>query len=554
MNGTGCAPAPCPVSRQDGRAPRRKGTMTFSAFRFRGGSLGLFLFAACLAQPLAAEWNQWRGSQRSGISDDTTPIAATLPEGKLSPVWESDIIPADRDGGHSSPVVSEGRVYLNLVWHTRVPSTTREIDEEIAGALGHGNTGILGPELTAKLEEARKNQPARLRGDALEEWARKWVKDNFSAEQNLILGSWAIQRFKQGKAAIDVGLLEKINQRVGKPFANIEELLAWAEEEFPPEVRERLLKAVPDTIKVGKDAVVCLDAATGKMLWKFEHDGKPTGRKTSGTCAVVQGRVFAAGSTHLYCVDAKDGKLIWKSQLKNAAGGSSPLVANGKVWLLAGVPVCFSASDGTALWTSKDARGDTASPLLWKTSDGKSTLVFQGNKELIGLDPTSGDKLWAVEGGGQSSPVCEGDHLVIFSAAKNVGLRCYLYQKDGPPKTLWSHWWLSRRYTGSPIIYNEHVYLLCGGKHQCLGLNDGAVKWESDAESTITSPLLVDGRLLIVEQNGLFLRMVHPDPSSYQSLGRAKIEALWCPTPAPWDGRLIVRRKDKLVCFDLRQK
>lgn len=501
-----------------------------------------------------AEWNQWRGPRRNGISDDTTPIAATLPQGRLAPVWESEVIPSDRDGGHGSPVVSEGRVYLNVVWHTRVPSQTRLIDDEVLGALGHANTGILGSALTGKLEAARKTLPARLRGEALDEWAKDWVNDNFSAEQNLILGSWAIQRFKKGSSALDVEVLEKINQRVGKPFADTGELLAWADAEFEPDVRERILKAVPDTIKVARDVIVCLDATGGRTLWRFENDGKPTGRRTSGTCAVVDGRVFAAGSTHLYCVDARDGRLLWKSELKSPAGGASPLAANGRVWVLAGTPSCYSASDGTLLWTNKDVHGDAASPLLWNTGDGKSTLVCQGSKELVGLDPDTGSKRWAVEGGGQSSPVCEGDRLVVFSGTKDVGLRCYLHEKDGPPRKLWSRWWLARRYTGSPIIYNEHVYLLCGGKHQCLGLGDGSVKWEADAESTITSPLLVDGRILVVEQNGLFLSMVNPDPSSYQTLGRAKIDAMWCPTPAPSNGRLIVRRKDKLVCFDLRDK
>lgn len=542
------------TGRQDGLARHRKGTMPLFSSLFRRNSAIPVLFLAVWIPQARAEWNQWRGSLRNGISDDTTPISATLPQCKLVPVWESEVIPSDRDGGHGSPVVSEGRVYLNVVWHTRVPSQTRLIDDEVTGALGHANTGILGPELTGKLELARKNLPARLRGDALDEWAKQWVKDNFSAEQALILGSWATQRFKQGKSALDVEVLDKVNQRAGKPFASSGELLAWANAEFEPEVRERILKAVPDTIKVGKDVIVCLDANDGRMLWKFENDGKPTGRRTSGTCAAVQGRVFAMGSTHLYCVDARTGTLSWKTELSSPAGGSSPLVANGRVWMLAGVPACYSASDGKLIWRNKDVHGDTSSPLLWNTSDGKSTLVCQSNKELVGLDPDTGVKRWSVEGGGQSSPVSEGDRLVVFSGAKDVGLRCYLHQEQGPPRKLWSRWWLSRRYTGSPVIYNDHVYLLCGGKHQCVSLDDGAVKWEADAESTITSPLLVDGRLLVVEQNGLFLSMVKPDPSSYQPLGRAKIEAMWCPTPAPSNGRLIVRRKDRIVCFDLREK
>ena len=62
----------------------------------------------------------------------------------------------------------------------------------------------------------------------------------------------------------------------------------------------------------------------------------------------------------------------------------------------------------------------------------------------------------------------------------------------------------------------------------------------------------MDGKIRSVEQNGMFLRLIKADPTSYQLLGRAKIEAMWCPTPAPHDGRLIVRRKNKIVCFDLR--
>jgi outer membrane protein assembly factor BamB len=517
----------------------------------RASSLLIF-FLVIFVSSLHAEWNQWRGSSRNGVSDSTTPIANTLPEGALTPVWESETIPSDYDGGHSSPVVSAGRVYLSVVWHSRAASETRVLDEQAVGSLGYRGTQQLGPELTKKMEEARKSLKPSLRGGALEEWSKKWVDDNFTAEQKLVLGTWAEQRFKQGKNALDVEIMDKIAAKQNKPFANVDELVAWAKAEFPEEVRERILKAVPDTIKVAKDTVICLDAQTGKTLWKFEDEGKPTGRRTSATPAVVDGRVYAAGSTHLYCVNAEDGKLVWKTALTGA--GSSPLVEDGKVFMQAGSAACYSAADGKLLWTNKEAKGDTGSPVLWRTSDDKSTLVCNTSRSLLGLDPATGEKRWEAAGGGQSSPVIEGDRLVIFSGTKDVGLRCYLAQKDAPPKVAWSHWWMSRRYTGSPIIHEGYVYLLCGGKHQCVALSDGTVKWQEDAESTITSPMLVDGKLLVVEQNGMFLRLIKADPSSYQMLGRAKIEALWCPTPAPNDGRLIVRRKDKVVCFDLRAK
>lgn len=512
-------------------------------------SVILFTLCTCSVQ---AEWNQWRGALRNGVSDSSTPIANSLPEGALTPMWESEVIPSDYDGGHSSPVVSGGRIYLNVVWHSRAPSDIRLIDEEVASSLAFRGTGELGPELVKKMEEARKTMNPRLRGAALDEWAKKWVDDNFNEKQKLVLGSWAEQRFKQGKNAIDIEYLEKIGPRQNKPFASADELVAWANAEFPEGVRERILKAVPDTIKVAKDTIVCLDAQSGKTLWKFEDEGKPTGRRTSGTSAVVDGHVYSVGSTHLYCVNAEDGKLVWKTALNG--GGSSPLVEDGKVFMLSGNAMCLSATDGKTLWTNKEVKGDLSSPLLWRTSDGKVTLVCHARNGLVGLDPATGEKRWQVAGGGESSPAIEGDHLVIYSGAQDVGLRCYVAQKDAPPKQLWTHWWVARRYSGSPIIHEGHVYLMCGGKHQCVALGDGAVKWQEDVESTITSPMLVDGKFLVIEQNGIFLRLVKADPSSYQLLGRAKIEAMWCPTPAPHDGRLIVRKKDKVVCFDLRAK
>lgn len=515
-------------------------------------SLSLATILAFSASLLHAEWNQWRGSQRNGVSDSTTPIANGLPAGEMMPVWESETIPSDYDGGHSSPVVSGGRVYLSVVWHSRAPSTIRLMDEEVVSSLGFRGTKELGPELTKKMEDARKTINPRLRGTALDEWAKKWVDENFNEAQKLVLGTWAEQRFKQGKNAIDVEHLEKIGPKQNKPFASADELVAWANAEFPEEIRERILKAVPDTIKVAKDTVICLDAQNGKTLWKHEDEGTPTGRRTSGTASVVDGRVFAVGSTHLYCLNAEDGKQVWKAALKG--GGSSPLVEDGKVFLQSGGMMCLSATDGKTLWMSKDTKGDLGSPVLWRTSDGKATLVCSARSSLVGLDPATGEKRWEVAGGGESSPAIESDNLVIYSGSQDVGLRCYVAQKDAAPKVAWSHWWVARRYCGSPIIHEGHVYLMCGGKHQCVALSDGAVKWKEDVESTITSPMLVDGKFLVIEQNGMFLRLIKADPTSYQVLGRAKIQAMWCPTPAPHDGRLIVRRKDKVACFDLRAK
>ena len=64
-------------------------------------SLATLIFAL----PLGADWPQWRGPNRDGVTQDfvvPTTWPATLKEASQVTVGE----------GHSSPVTSEGRIYV----------------------------------------------------------------------------------------------------------------------------------------------------------------------------------------------------------------------------------------------------------------------------------------------------------------------------------------------------------------------------------------------------------------------------------------------------------
>ena len=511
----------------------------------------LFVYAFAFAASLpAADWNQWRGPDRNGVSHDTTPIADAFPAEGLKKVWESEFIPSNEYGGHGSPVVSGERVILGVVWHERVASETREIDSEVMQTLNFRGTT---PELAKKLEETRLNAPKQ-RGEKFDEWANQWVKDNLNDKEQINIGSWVVSRFKAGKNAIGLEWLAKMSDRQGKPFANAAEFTAWLDKEgFPPEVKEKMIAAVPNTVKVAKDVVVCLDLATGKPVWKFEKPGKPSGRNSSSTCAVVEGKVYAVLSSELFCVNEEDGKLVWSAALPAKGVAASPLIVGDRVYMAAGSACAFNKADGKLLWEQKQAKGNTASPTWWAPTNAKPQIVINGNNALFGVNPENGEMLWTAEGGSQSTPVASGDWLVLYSGTEGVGLRAYQMQADGKPKAAWSKFWMTRRYTGSPIIHEGLVYLCCGEKHQCIDLATGAEKWVvNEVSSTITSPLLADGKLLVYENNGTHVRMVKATPTAYEQLGRAKTDALGCSSPALANGKLIVRQKDKLVCFDLR--
>ncbi len=499
-----------------------------------------------------ADWPQWRGPARNGVSSDTTPILNSLPPEGFKKVWESGTIPSDHYGGHGSPVVHGENVILAVVWHERVPSEKRVMDVESMQKFNHRG---IPADLSERMEKAREALSPRLRGAKLDEWIERWNKDNLTPEQMISLGTWTASRFKAGKTAIAMSWLDKIASIQDKPFANAEALRAWLDtEKFPEDVKQKVIDTVPNTIMQAKDVVLCLDVNTGKERWRWAQPGEPTGRRSSSTPAVVDGCVYAMLGTELVSVNEADGTLLWKSPLGAKGPGSSPLVVDGRVICNAGNTTAFDAKDGHQLWSQKEARESTSSPEWWTPSTSKPVIVVQTGSKLLGLSPADGAVQWEAEGGAQSTPAINGDWLVIYSSAKDVGVRAYKADAEGKPKAVWSHFWLTRRYAGSPIIHEGLVFNLCGEKHLCLELETGKVRWEETVNSTISSPLLVDGKIVVQENNGSHIRLIKADPSSYQMLARGKADAMSCASPIVSDGRMIVRQKDKLVCFDLRQQ
>ena len=125
----------------------------------------------------------------------------TLPESGLKELWESEEIPTNDEGGLASLMVSDGRVIVGLVWHRDVPSETRQIGELVLRQLGHQSAKSLGNELVDKIEQTRESLPPTLRGKKLEEFAQKFVEENFDAKQRQLNRGWITKRFTKGKVA-----------------------------------------------------------------------------------------------------------------------------------------------------------------------------------------------------------------------------------------------------------------------------------------------------------------------------------------------------------------
>ena len=501
---------------------------------------------------LSADWPQWRGPTRNGIANGSEKLPDELSkENPPIQVWKSDEIPSDHYGGHGSVIVSKGKVLLSIVWHRDEPTATRKIDSGVLSKLGY--RGIkFSDELVAKMENDRLNLNPRLRGGKLDEWAEKWVNENLDEKQRLSLGSWVIGRFKKGKTAISIADFKKLETVRNKEFAGQAEIEKWVKSQgFEPDVEKRILDNIPATKKVANDVVLCLDENTGKKLWKFETEGKPTGRGSSSTPAASGDRVYAALSTGLYCVNQNDGTLAWKAPLTGRGGpASSPLILNGKVFLQQNFLTAFDAKNGEILWTNKDANGSNPSPASWQ-SDDTTVIICNTSKAVIGVDAETGKTLWTQPGGGDASPTVSGDYLVVPSKSDGRSLAAFKLSPTSATE-LWAKDFRTLRYHSSPIIYDGHAYYLGSKRHLCINLESGKIAWERDAANTISSPLLSDGKLVVYDNNGGMLTMIKADPDDYNALGKTKIGALRSASPALVGTRLYFRAKDHVTSYELK--
>ncbi len=506
--------------------------------------LALLLFTGSVL----ADWPQWRGPSRNGIATNVD-----LPEtwgDDFSPakLWESEEIPSDRDGGHGSVSVADGKVYLSVVWHRDVPTETRKIDNRVMGNLGHRNND-LSPEVMAKFEEARMNLSPRLRGAALREWSEKWADENLDEKQLLKYKGWVVSRFKQGKTAIPWADLELIVPAVNREFTSAAELKSWVEAQAwkDPATAEKILTTVPNTKKEANDVVICLNLEDGSTLWKFEVPGHPTGRTSSSTPAVADGTVYAVLSDGIYAVDATSGEQRWKFALpRKRPIACSPLVTEGRVFAQIGQLVALDSANGELLWECKDVSTTNSSPTIWN-----DVVICNGGRELIGVDSENGEVRWRHRAGGDATPVVAGDHCIVTSKTDGQSLTAFRLSAEGA-RQIWAKGFLARRYGSSPIIDGGHVYHLGSARHMCLNLETGDTLWEVERSSNLSSPLLANGKLLVYENNGGFLAMIGAKPGGHEILGRVKIGALGCSSPAIIGSKAIVRNRERVLCYDLK--
>jgi outer membrane protein assembly factor BamB len=292
----------------------------------------------------------------------------------------------------------------------------------------------------------------------------------------------------------------------------------------------------------GNDEVIlCLDAATGKELWKNTYPSSAvTGPAAShpgprSTPAVSNGKVVTFGASGiLSCLDASNGKVLWRNDNSENAypqffTGMSPLIVdnlciahlgkkdNGRV-------VAFDLNTGKEKWAWTGEGPAYASPSLM-TADGKKQVVVQTEKNLMGLDLADGKLLWQVATEPAQrfyncvSPYIDGN--TIFVTGQGTGIKAVKIEKG--IKDLWANKEVGAKWN-TPVLKAGYLYGFTDQKRAyCVNASTGETAWVDNTPSSDFATISDCGDVLIGMPSTGNLIVFKADPKAYSEVAKYKV-------------------------------
>ena len=329
--------------------------------------------------------------------------------------------------------------------------------------------------------------------------------------------------------------------------------------------------------RADREVVSAYDVATGRELWTHEWPAafreKLGGDGPRATPTWADGLVYAlGGSGELFCLDAATGRPLWRTNILNDAGASnlqwgmaaSPLVLGDTVIVLPGggggkSVVAYERRTGKIAWSALDARQSYSSPMLVTIADEPQLLVF-GASRVMGLSPTNGalrwEHPWKTEPDVHASqPIVIGRNRVFVSTGYGTGAAVLEITPNGGAfsvREVWRNIRMKNQFTSS-VLHDGFIYGLDESILACIDPATGELKWKGGRYG-YGQVVLASGHLIVLTEEG-DLALVRATPERHDELARFRaIDGKTWNHPALDDGVLLVRNVREMAAFDLRVK
>ncbi len=329
-----------------------------------------------------------------------------------------------------------------------------------------------------------------------------------------------------------------------------------------------------------KEEVISLSVKDGKRLWattigKVGPNQGPQYPGTRSTPTISEGKLYCLGSDgDLVCLEAATGKMVWGKNLRSDFDGvpgmwaytESPLIDGNALICSPGgtksTVVALNKGTGEKLWSTSLPEGDAASyasPIV-TTVDGTKQYVLYLGKGVVGLNASSGELLWRYAKTSDSqaniaTPVVQGNK--VYSAASRVGGGLVeVGSKKGEPKEVYFAKTLPSGMGGS-VLVNGKLYGTAGPAMMCVDYATGNVVWQ-DRGIGSASICFADGRLYLHGDNNE-IAMIEATDSGWKLLGKgtppnapARGNSKAWAHPVISDGKLYIRDQSSIWCYDIR--
>ncbi len=323
-----------------------------------------------------------------------------------------------------------------------------------------------------------------------------------------------------------------------------------------------------------EEAILCLNAADGKEIWRDKYPAiAPTGGAARhpgprSSPTVVEGKVVTLGvGGTVSCLDAASGKVLWR---KDDAAGSvpkfftsmSPLVADGLTIAHIGGEgkgqvIAYELANRHAKWKWTGEGPGYCSPVLM-TADGVKQVVIETEKSVVGLAITDGKLLWqapfAPSGMGTNSatPIVDGQTVIITGAGR--GTKAFKIAKDGDAFTA-KELWTGKTGTvfNTPVLRDGKLFGISeGGFLYCMNAADGKDLWTTSDKLDRFGAVIDGGSCLLALSTNSQLIAYEPSDTEYKELAKIKVsDKQIYAHPVLAGKRIFVRDTDSLALLTM---
>jgi hypothetical protein len=359
-----------------------------SSIRCMVASLLLLGSVATSARSAPAQWPQWRGPGRDGISRETG-LLQQWPEAGPPLAWQA----SGAGAGYSSFAVADGRLYTlgarqSTEYILAFDAVSGEKLWEAANGRRFNNDRGDGPRSTPTVDDGR----VYVFGSS---------------------GDLTVLDAATGDVFWTQNLLERFGGR------NI----SWGLSESPLVLSDRIL-VTPG----GRDAaIVALRKTDGSLIWSSQDDAPGYASALLHPIGGVQQAIVFTGSRALG-IDVRDGRLLWSySRVANSvANVATPIARGNRVFLssdygtgAALVALATNGSDVSAseVYFTREMRNHHASSVLVRDH-----LYGFSSSILTAMRFDTGEVAWRDRSVGKGSLVFADERLYLFSEDGVVGL------------------------------------------------------------------------------------------------------------------------------------